>query len=192
MKKKFYKSTWFIIAVSIFLALILLKLALLSYPEKRRFYTSFYTDRTITMWKTYIIFEKYEGALPPKDNYIRLKTRDKTNIYVFFKDDNTVTIWSELKQNIKTKFDKSGDNVTIYYYPENYQEYCNDCHYSDPNSDVEYEFLDRVGYLTIMMNEITTDTVRVSHYDLGLFNNITRKHRMLFTRGDEHWSRWDR
>lgn len=188
MKKKFYKNKWFIIAVIVFLILIILK-----FTGERRFYTSFYTDRTITVWKNYVIFEKYDGSLPPKDNYIKLRLKRDGVIYVFFKKDNTVTIWSESGRPIKTKFDKHGYNVQIYYCSDNLSKYYDECKYSDSLAIVEYELKDRRGGLKLMMNEIATDTVRVSHYEINPFNKITRKHRMLITSDDEHWhGKWDR
>ena len=188
MKKKFYKNKWFIIAVIVFLILIIL-----IFTGERRFYTSFYTDRTITVWNNYVIFEKYDGQLPPKGNYIKLRHKRDGEVCVFFKQDNTVTIWSESRWPIKTKFDKNDYDVHIYYGSDNYNKYSDECKYTDSLAVVEYELKNRHGYLKLMMNEIATDTIRVSHYEINQFNKITRKHRMLLTSDDEHrHCKWDR
>lgn len=188
MKKKFYKNKWFIIAVVLFLVLLIFKSV-----EKRRFYTSFYTDRTITIWKNYVVFEKYDGSLPPKDNFIKFKLKRDDKINVFFKKDKTVNIWSKSGKPIKTRFDNNDYEVNIYYGSDSFNKYCDVCKYIDSLAIVEYEFNDRRGGLQIMMNEIATDTVRVTHYEINPFNKITRKHRMLFTSDDEHWhGKWDR
>ena len=54
--------------------------------DTRRFYAS-KMGKYLTIWDDYIIFEKYEGKEPPKENYIKLNhdTPYRSLVDVFLK-----------------------------------------------------------------------------------------------------------
>ena len=172
--------------------LFIIVLVIFSYTlfGKSRQYTSFFTDQTVTTWKKCVVFDKYDGRLAPKDNFIKFKKQKGYDVRVFFKSDNTVTIWSELNEPIKTGFDDNNYDVKVYYGPDNLQKYYDECQYSDSLAVKEYTFTKR-PYLgrEIKMSEITTDSVYISIYYITWHKSISRKTRCIFPRDYEGFKR---
>ena len=160
MKKRYL--TYIAICALIIIVLIGLNCIFFGKPKQ---YTSFFTDQTVSLWKNYVIFEKYDGRMAPKDNFIKLGNSLSNHICVFFKTDNTITIWSESEKQIETNFDKEFYDVKIYYGSDNINKYHNDCKYSDPLAVVEYKIKTYLVEPVISINEFTADSVYVSHQE---------------------------
>lgn len=176
-----------IISILVIIAWIILYSILFG---KSRQYTSFFTDETVTTWNDCVVFGKYDGRLAPKDNYIKFKKQKGYDVRVFFKSDNTVTIWSKLNAPVKTGFDENKYDVKIYYGTDNLQKYYDECQYSDSLAVKEYTFTKKL-YLghEIKMSEITTDYVYVSIYYITWHKSISRKTRCIFPRDYEGFKR---
>lgn len=154
---------------------------------KSRQYTSFYTGQMVTVWKDYVVFGKYEGRMAPKDNYVKFKKNKGYNVRVFFKNDNTVTIWSKLNEPIIAGFDKNKYDVKVYYGQDHLKQYYDECQYNDSSAIMEYSLTKNPLWgFEIKMYEITTDTVYISRYNLGLLKSISRKVRCVYPR-DYDW-----
>ena len=176
------------IAICALIIIILIGLNCIFFGKPKQ-YTSFFTDQTVSFWKNYVIFEKYDGCMAPKDNYIKFKKQKGYDVRVFFKSDNTVTIWSELNEPIKTGFDANKYDVKIYYGPDNLQKYYDECQYSDSLAVKEYTFTKAFWGHEIKMSEIATDSVYVSIYNIGWYKSISRKTRCVFPRDYEGFNR---
>lgn len=154
---------------------------------KSRQYTSFYTGQMVTVWKDYVVFGKYEGRMAPKDNYVKFTKKEGYHIRVFFKNNNTITIWSELYEPFITGFDINKYDIKVYYGKDNLRHYYEECQYSDSLAAMEYALTKNPLWgFEIKMYEITTDTVYISRYNLGLLKSISRKVRCVYPR-DHDW-----
>ena len=172
------------ITILVITALVILSCTLFGKPRQ---YTSFYTNQTVTVWKDYVVFGKYEGQMAPKDNYVNFKKKDGYYIRVFFKNNNTVTIWSKLNEPIRTGFDTNKYDIKIYYGQDNLRQFYDECRFSDSLAVMEYALTKNPLWgFEIKMYEITTDTVYISRYNIGLFGSISRKVWCVYPR-DYDW-----
>ena len=188
MKKNFSRIKWIIIALFIVAVIISFKIF-----EKRTFCTSIYSNQVVTIWNRYIIFEKYEGLLPPKDNYIKIRKNKDLHYNVFFKSDNTVTIWSASNKTIKAKFDKKGYDIKIYYGYDNARLYYDDCQYSGLLAVTEYEYyyehIRDLSWKHLEINEILNDSVISFKYEITPWRSISRKLKCIYPRNHEIFDR---
>lgn len=75
-----------------------------------------YTGNYVTIWDDYIIFEKYEGRKPPKDNYIRVLGTYKGCVSVCFKTNDSIIIWRDSDENsIDIKLNTNKYKLEVYY-----------------------------------------------------------------------------
>lgn len=155
---------------------------------KARQYKSFFTDQTITLWKDYVVFGEYDGLMAPKDNCIKFEHKKGANIEIFFKRDNTITIWSELNKPIETYFDNNKYDVKVYYGPENLRQYYDECQYSDSLAVMAYKFRKYPLGLEVKMYEIADDTIYISNYNIE-FKSISKKQKCIFPRDYEGFNR---
>ena len=188
MKKNFSIIKWIIIALFIVAVIISFKVF-----EKLTFCTSIHSNQVVTIWNRYIIFEKYEGLLPPKDNYIKIRKNKDLHYNVFFKSDNTVTIWSASNKTIKARFDKKGYDIKIYYGYDNAHPFYNDCQYSDLLAVAEYEYyyehIRDLSWKHLKINEILNDSVISFKYEITPWGSISRKLKCIYPRDHEIFDR---
>lgn len=183
------KSYLTIIAVSALIIVFLIGLNCIFFGKPKQ-YTSFFTDQTVSIWKNYVIFEQYDGRMAPKDNFIKLVKSGGNYICVFFKKNNTITIWSESEKPIETNFDKELYDVKIYYGSDNISKYYDECKYSDSLTVVEYKIKTyRLIEPVISINEITADSVYVSHQEKDLYYSTTTKLKCVYPRDYEGFKR---
>ena len=72
------------------------------------------TGKTITVWGNYIIFEKYQGKLPPKDNYIKILNWYSSG-YCFFKSNDSIIIYKPRENSFEIGFHQN-DKIEVYDY----------------------------------------------------------------------------
>ena len=177
------------IAICALIIIILIGLNCIFFGKPKQ-YTSFFTDQTVSFWKNYVIFEKYDGYMAPKDNFIKLGNSGSNHICVFFKKDNTITIWSESEKPIETSFDKELYDVKIYYSSDNINKYHNYCKYSDSLAVVEYKIKTyRFVEPVISIYEITADSVYVSHQEKDWYYSTSTKLKCVYPRDYEGFNR---
>jgi hypothetical protein len=188
MKKKLNKKLLIVI-----ISLIVAIFTFLKVYEKRTFCTSAFSDIVVTVWNRYFIFEKYEGLLPPRNNYIKIRKTKDLHYNVFFKNDNTIMIWSASNREIKTAFDNNVYNVFIYYGFENVSNYYQECQYRDSSAVKEYELYresyKRKNWLIVDINEIINDSIISTKYRTTPRGTVLRKLRCIYSRNDEMFDR---
>lgn len=81
------------------LSVLILVIVLNSCRYSGRTFYKTYTGDIVTIWNDYIIFEKYEGKEPPKDNYIKLIGPYKGEVCMFFKTNDSLIIWRSFDEN---------------------------------------------------------------------------------------------
>ena len=188
MKKRPYKK--------LLIVVILLMVAVFTFfkiYEKRTFCTSAASDIVVTVWNRYIVFENYKGLLPPKNNYIKIRKTKDLHYNVFFKNDNSVMIWSASNREIKTVFYNNTYNVSVYYGFENVGNYYQACQYSDSSAIKEYELYresyKRKNWIIVDINEIINDSVISTKYRTTPRGTVLRKLRCMYSRNDEMFDR---
>lgn len=139
----------------LFAAIIMVLLVSCVYrPSKRYFET--HSGKTITVLKDfdYIIFEKYEGNEPPKDNFIRLNGQYKTQVRMFFKSNDSVIFLRRGDENtLEIGLDTCKYKIEVYG---------NTC------KDIE-EFWERTSYLNpLIISEFSVYPI----YDLNFKTRV--------------------
>ncbi len=108
---KNYPSKTIILYAAIIIALLV---GCTACNSKRCYKT--YTGNYVTIWDDYIIFEKYEGRKPPKDNYIRVLGTYKGCVSACFKTNDSIIIWRNFDENsIDIKLNTNKYKLEVYY-----------------------------------------------------------------------------
>ena len=131
-------------------------------------YYETYTGKVITVWKDYIIFEKYEGNNPPETNYIQINHWYK-EAEVFFKDGDTILVFSTYQPEIlDANFDTNKYHVEIYGNDINdINKYFQKTSYSDPSSQILYSFGTNRHCLEPRFFEMIGDSVYMKAYNVS-------------------------
>lgn len=120
----------------LFAAIIMVLLVSCTSRNSKRYYES-HTGKVITVWGNYVIFEKYKGKLPPKDNYIKI-----LNVYAdaccFFKSNDSIIIYRPDDNSLEIGFHHN-DKIAIYEY-ENLHEFAKRASFSDPLATLEFSY----------------------------------------------------
>lgn len=88
-----------IILLSILLLFILATIInKIKFYDGKKFYKTYNGD-IVTIWDDYIIFEKYVGKEPPKDNYLKMIGPYKGEVCLFFKTNDSLIIWRSFDEN---------------------------------------------------------------------------------------------
>lgn len=166
----------FVIIVSIVLTLFILS----NYRMQNLCIYETYKGNYVTIWKNdYIIFEKYEGRKPPKDNYIKLNhdAPYRGDVDVFFKTNDSILIYNRcgFDNLIDVVFDKNVHKVEVFFATrEDRQEFMRRTSYQDSLVAVEYFFYEDRGVLWPTFNECVGDSMYIREYP------VDRKHFFFF------------
>lgn len=106
----------------------------------RKFYKT-YTGDIVTIWDDYIIFEKYEGRKPPKDNYIRVLGTYKGSVSVCFKTNDSIIIWRDYDENsIEIRLNANKYKLEVFYGYHDEPTFNIKTRYQDPLVNAYYDF----------------------------------------------------
>lgn len=182
-------KTYIIKMIWKYIALVLAPLCIVSCTktdyDTRQFYTT-YNGKYVTFWHDYIIFEKYEGKEPPKDNYIKLyhKSPYKGFVHVCFKKDNSIIIHRENHDSVACGFDNNKYQVETLYGWENRLNYYDRCSMEDSLIIADYSINEYRGVLYPTFFEVVGDSVYAANYrDKGF--RITQRFDTVFSIHDE-------
>lgn len=82
--------------------------------NSKQYYKS-HSGKVITVWGDYVIFEKYKGKLPPKNNYIQMHYKQyQPDFDVVFKRNDSVIIYSSRLDELDINFDQNEYLVEVF------------------------------------------------------------------------------
>lgn len=173
----------------IFIAIMVLIFVTISscHVQNRQTYTT-YTGKYVTIWGNYIIFEKYDGQKPPKDNYIKLSYKGLTD--VFFKNNDSILIYRRGDENSIDVVFSQYDVEVFYNTWEEMQEFKRRTSFKDTTVNAEYFFSEDRSVLWPTFNEFIGDSMYIREYP------VDRKHSWFFMMdlydyNDSVFSRYD-
>ncbi len=199
MKKHVSKDkliiTIVIIVVTIIITIVFIPFLFHFLPMQNNSIYTTYTGKFITIWKdNYIVFDKFESRLPPKENYIKLNYNNSYRglVDVVFKKNDSILIYREAFDNsIEVAFDKNIYNVEVFYDAwDNIQEFKRRTSYKDTLVVSEYFFHENRGVLWPGFIECIGDSMYIRDYPVDrehfFFFNMD-----LFHHTDSVFSRYD-
>lgn len=134
-----------IILLSILLLVILATIInKIMFYDGKKFYKT-YTGDIVTIWDNYIIFEKYEGKEPPKDNYLKMIGPYKGEVCMFFKANDSLIIWRSFDENsMEIALSQQDYKIEVFYAGsytyEDYKEFRRKTGFKDTLIYKEYQF----------------------------------------------------
>lgn len=161
--------------------------------DTRRFYTS-KMGKYLTIWDDFIIFEKYEGKEPPKENYIKLNhdTPYRGLVDVFFKKNDSILIYRHgFENSIDVVFNQDVYKFEVFYATwEDREEFKRRTSYHDTLISIEYSVYENRSVLWPTFTEFIGDSMYIREYP------VDRKHFFFFMMdlygyNDSVFSRYD-
>ena len=150
----------------------------------KRYYKT-YTGKYVTIWDNYIIFEKYKGDEPPKDNYIRVIGQYKGWVTIFFKSNDSIYIWRNFDENsMEIGLNDNVFLVDVYYGNESYKEFKKRASFQDPLVYAKYNFYsfpEDGNILFPILSECIGDSVFTKSYKVNTLFHTDE----VFSRYDE-------
>lgn len=171
MKKHISATTWIIIIITIPFIIIVFPFIWASITPTPTFTYTTPSGKYVTVWRDkYIIFDKYDGHKAPKENYIQI-ARGYYTLYVCFKDDNSIYIWST-KDNLNYHFDENYHINTYIGYGESRELFQKETSYDDSLVFAKYYF-DNYDRPAPILTEIVGDSLYQRRYFVS-FNFIIK------------------
>ena len=158
--------------------------------DTRQYFTT-YTDKYVTVCDDYIIFEKYDGNIPPTSDFIRIDG-DYKAMEVCFKSNDTIVIFSRSNlESFDVKFDTNKYYIEIYGNTrEDYKKFYQRSSYADPSTIVLYSLGTTRHRLEPRFFEIMGDSVYMKAYNVSgdILSTDYEIKNSVFSRYDERYN----